>query len=237
MKRACFSENTNLHDNIDMRAPSDLLKSIYLRMKKIIITSLLFICFIPVQAQTNKTDRLQNLEKNMTGSQNPKVTATLKSSSRLFGAKDDLTTVILIIPSGSEVEVLGSDSTYLHVIFEEDEGYIFKRQAVINQKPEKNIVNYQTQRQVQEGTAVQEQPQISRFSYLEGKYGSNLAARLMAGKIWKGMTAEMVKDSWGSPQKINRVINGNVIKEEWTFNNTWLYIENNVLMDWGAIRN
>ena len=44
----------------------------------------------------------------------------------------------------------------------------------------------------------------------------------------------MVKDSWGSPQKINRVINGNVIKEEWIFNNTWLYIENNMLTGLGA---
>ena len=237
MNRACFSESTNLHENIDMRAPSDLLKSIYLRMKKIIITSLLFLCFISVRSQTNKIDRLQNLEQNQTGNQNSQVTATLKSASRLFGAKDDLTTVILIIPSGSEVEVLGSDSTYLHVIFEEDEGYIFKRQAVINQKPVKNIVNYQPQRQVQEEQPVQQQPQVSRFSYLESKYGSNLAARLIAGKIWKGMTSEMVKDSWGSPQKINRVISGNVIKEEWTFNNTWLYIENNMLMDWGPIRN
>jgi len=33
MNRACFLENANLHENIDMRAPSDHLKSNYLRMK------------------------------------------------------------------------------------------------------------------------------------------------------------------------------------------------------------
>jgi hypothetical protein len=64
-----------------------------------------------------------------------------------------------------------------------------------------------------------------------------MAAKLMAGKIWKGMSAEMIKDSWGSPRKINRVISGNLIKEEWIFKNTWLYIENDILADWGPIRN
>ena len=35
MNRACFSENTNLHENNDMRVPSDLKKTNYLRMKRI----------------------------------------------------------------------------------------------------------------------------------------------------------------------------------------------------------
>ena len=89
---------------------------------------------------------------------------------------------------------------------------------------------------VQETQPVQEQQQ-SRFSYLENKYGSNMAARLTSGKIWKGMNSEMVRDSWGPAEKINRVISGNIIKEEWIYTNTWLYFENNTLVEWGPIRN
>ena len=63
-----------------------------------------------------------------------------------------------------------------------------------------------------------------------------MAARLIAGKIWKGMTSEMVRDSWGKPLKINRVINSNTIQEESIYNNTWLYIENDTLTDWGPTR-
>ena len=62
-----------------------------------------------------------------------------------------------------------------------------------------------------------------------------MAARLGAGKIWKGMSAEMVRDSWGSPSKINRVI-GNNVREEWVYRNTWLFIENNTLVDWGPVK-
>lgn len=51
-------------------------------------------------------------------------------------------------------------------------------------------------------------------------------------KIWKGMTADMVLDSWGNPREINRVISGNDIKEEWLYNTSLLYIENDVLVNW-----
>jgi hypothetical protein len=209
-------------------------------MKKLIFSILFLSLVLVVQAQANKTDILQDLEKNQPDNQNVSGTATLKSSSRLFKAQDDLTSVITIIPSGSSVTVLGADSTYFHVVFEENEGYIFKRHAVLDSTPANTSQTTQPQ-QVQEQQQAQEQQpeqnqQESRFTYLENKYGSKMAARLSAGKIWKGMNSEMVKDSWGTPVKINRVISGNIVKEEWIFNNTWLFFENNNLVDWGPIQ-
>jgi hypothetical protein len=203
-------------------------------MKKLIFFILLISGVLFVQAQGNKADLLQDLEKNSPANQNVTSTATLKSSSRLFGAKDDLTTVILIIPSGSVVSVLDSDSTYLHVTFEENDGYIFKRHAVINEAIVSTPQTIQPKQSSQEEQPALEQ-QKSRFSFLESKYGPNMAARLIAGKIWKGMDAEMVRDSWGTAEKINRVISGNIIKEEWIFKQTWLYFENNSLVEWGPI--
>lgn len=200
-------------------------------MKNFIITFLLLFSLDHAFAQENRVSVLQNLENN----QGSSVTATLKSSSRLFGDKNDLTSVIMIIPSGSEVDVVGSDSLYLQVIFEENEGYIYKRHAIINKLPESSRGYNQRQESVQEAQPVR-QERVSRFTYLEGKYGTSLAASLNAGKIWKGMTAEMVRDSWGNPLKINRVINSNTIKEEWIFKNTWLYLENEILEEWGPIR-
>lgn len=204
-------------------------------MKKILFISFLIAGTIPLMSQTNKVDKLQVLEYNQSVNQKVTITAKLKSSSRLFGAKDDLTSVILIIPADSTVTVLDSDSTYLHVVYEENEGFIYKRQALIDKTPIVDQQTIQFQPQVQETPPAQEQQQ-SRFSYLENKYGSNLADRLIADKIWKGMNSEMVKDSWGTAEKINRIISGNIIKEEWIFKNTWLYFENNTLVEWGPIR-
>jgi len=211
-------------------------------MKKFMITTLIALSVISVNAQNDRTNVLQDLEKNPPSVQESTITATLKSSSRLFGDKNDLTSVILIIPSGTVVNVLGADSTYFHVVFEENEGYIFKRHAVINEIP----LNTRPEAPINAGPVQQEQPvrqaeparqqEVSRFTYLEDKYGTSMASKLISGKIWKGMSSEMVSDSWGNPIKINRVINGNTIKEEWIYKRTWLYVQDDQLVEWGPIR-
>ncbi len=206
-------------------------------MKKLIISSLLFSFFFTVNAQTQKTDVLQDLGKSPSSVQELRLTALAKTSTRLFREKNDLTTVIMIIPKGSIVEVTGSDSTYFHVLFEENDGYILRRHAVLEDPIDISRPAVQTAEPVQaEKPAVKKEQQPSRFSYLEEKYGSSMAAKLIEGKIWKGMNSEMIKDSWGKANKVNRVISGNTIKEEWIYKNTWLYLENDILIEWGPIR-
>lgn len=204
-------------------------------MKKFLFALILLPLIITVQAQSDRADLLQNLEQKKLTDQNAITTATLRSSSRLFRTKEDLSSVILVIPSGSSVTVLGSDSTYLHVTYEENEGYIYKRQAVIDKSPVVSTEVTKAQPLVPETQPAQAE-QNSRYSYLENKYGSAMAARLYAGKIWKGMNEEMVNDSWGTAEKINRIVSGNIIKEEWTYRTTWLYFENNTLIEWGPVR-
>jgi hypothetical protein len=190
-------------------------------MKKILSLTVCLLFIVAAVAQTNST-KDQN------------ITATLKSSSRLFSVKDDMTSVIVIIPAGSTVKVVDSDSTYMHVTYEENDGYIFSKTAIIDKNPVNIARMIQNQPQPDAQQSVKEQP-LSRFSYLEKKYGTTMAARLYSGKIWKGMNSEMVKDSWGTSEKINREVNGNVIKEEWLYKTTWLYFENNTLIEWGPV--
>jgi hypothetical protein len=106
---------------------------------------------------------------------------------------------------------------------------ILKRIQVQNQQP------FQAQPSDRQTEPMADQQQ-TRYSYLENKYGTNMASRLITGKIWKGMNSDMVKDSWGMAEKINRIISGNVVKEEWIFKNTWLYFENNTLLEWGPVK-
>ncbi|MFN8240491.1 MAG: hypothetical protein U0X39_07035 [Bacteroidales bacterium] len=205
-------------------------------MKKILTLLVSGLIAIQVGAQENRTDRLQNLEKGNPGKSEQ--AGILKSASRLFGAKDDLTTVVMVIPAGSEVKLLESDSTYYHVIFNENEGYVLKRHIQVTAAKATTVepVTRQNANQGQVDNSNGRVANESRFSYLERKYGKSMAARLMAGKIWKGMTSQMVQDSWGVPQKINRSGDSNIVKEEWIYRNTWLYIENNTLTDWGPIQ-
>lgn len=197
---------------------------------------------ITAAGQSDRTNKLENLEQgqnqsNRASAQQVTVqTATMKSAARFFAEKNDLTTVISIIPSGSKVTILDSDSTYYKVRFEDNEGYVFKRQVMIDDKPvQAEEPAAAENQQIVEARPV-EQSRISRFSYLENKYGTSVAARINSGKIWKGMNGEMVRDSWGNPNKINRVINNNTIKEEWTYKSTILYFQNNKLVEWGPVK-
>lgn len=213
-------------------------------MKKLFFTTLFTIFLLPVRAQISNSDVIQNLEQD---NNSDRLTATLKSASRLFASEDDLTSVILIVPSGTTVDVLSIDSSFYKIVYNEKEGYIFRKHATLNELPVQPSQSSQSdviqpsqnvtpntvdpcQQEKQEQSIQQEQ---SRFSYLKNKYGTSVAARINTGKIWKGMSPEMVTDSWGNPQKINRVISGNVIKEEWIYRNTWLYFQNNTLIEWG----
>jgi hypothetical protein len=202
-------------------------------MKIYLFTSLIMIGALSAGAQANKTEVLQSLEANQANSQVNTPTAKVKTSTRLFKSKEDLTSVIMIIPSGAVVAVLDADSTYYHVTYEENEGYIFRKHAV----PDKAPATFSELNSAGIPAASQPQAQSdSRYDELESKYGSAMAARIYAGKIWKGMNSEMVHDSWGAARKINRVVSGNVIKEEWIYNSTWLYFENNSLIQWGPVR-
>jgi hypothetical protein len=203
-------------------------------MKNIIIPALFIIGVFSVRGQTDKAAILQNLEANQPQKQSITVTATIKKSTRLFKIKDDLTSVILIVPAGSVVPVLDSDSTYFHVTYEENEGYILRKHAAIDKVPNtfKEMQSVQPAKDVQ---PVQVQTD-SRYDELVSKYGTAMAERLYAGKIWKGMNSEMARDSWGAAEKVNRVINGNVIREEWIYRSTWLYFENNTLIQWGPVK-
>ena len=90
------------------------------------------------------------------------------------------------------------------------------------------------QQQVVQQEVVQQQPD-NRMTYLENKYGKSIAARIYAGKIWKGMTTDMVKDAWGEPDKINKVVVQSAQMEEFRYRSTWLLMEKGVLKEWGPI--
>jgi hypothetical protein len=211
-------------------------------MKNFIISILFLLLVCQLSAQGNRTAVLEDLEKVQPARQSDAMIATLTSASRLFKDKDDLTSVIVIIPSGTAVDVISADSTYLFVTWEEDEGYILRKHATLSSATVVSTAGEERtgaasqsppdDRQVQPA----QRPVTDRRTWLTNKYGSDIASRMMAMKVWKGMTAEMVQDSWGTPRKINRVISGNDVKEEWIYSSSWLYIENDRLVEWGPVR-
>ncbi len=204
-------------------------------MKRLLsLTAALVFCLYS-EAQVSNTDILTDLESTQQ-SENESIYATVNSATRLFRDKDDLTSVLMIIPRGSVANVLDTVDTYLQISFEGNKGYIDIRHAVAEDRPPADKASDSFQKPSRQEPASRQVHQESRLSILERKYGSDMASQICSGKIWKGMSAEMVNDSWGTPLKINRVISGSNIKEEWIYKSTWLYFQNRILVEWGPAK-
>jgi hypothetical protein len=212
-------------------------------MKKILLpAALIFTCF-SVAAQVDRAETLQNLESSAVSGQVQGITARLRNASRLFKDKDDLTSVIMVIPADSIVDVLAADSAFLKVGYEGNEGFIYASQAEVI-RPEKvtkpaPLGQPQPQAKLEmkriEPNSGRHAP--DRYTYLVNKYGQPIASKLNGGKIWKGMSAGMVEDAWGNPRKINRMIsNSDETKEEWVYTHYWLSFHNGVLIGWGPMK-
>jgi len=81
----------------------------------------------------------------------------------------------------------------------------------------------------------QEELKQKQFTYekrkkeLINKFGKKNAQRILEGKVWIGMTKEMARESWGSPQDINRTITANGVHEQWVYGDSYLYFNDGIL--------
>jgi hypothetical protein len=64
----------------------------------------------------------------------------------------------------------------------------------------------------------------------KNKFGLENFISILQGKIRIGMTKEMCKLSWGTPQKINNTITSGKNSEQWVYDSNYLYFENGKLI-------
>lgn len=166
--------------------------------------------------------------------------ATTKGAVRLFGDKDDLTSVIRLIPDGSTVEIIRPDSIYTRIRFEGDEGFVRSDKLgpfipvispVTADKPDDAV----QPRQPSTDVDAYNKP-VDRYEVLVTKYGDDIGKRLYQHKVWKGITSDMARDSWGKPVQINRMYVDRSVDEEWIYSKKWLYFRDGILIDWGPVK-
>ena len=72
-----------------------------------------------------------------------------------------------------------------------------------------------------------------RLVTLTSKYGSKTAASIIERKIWIGMTKDMLRESWGAPEDINRTVAAASIHEQWVYRyGRYVYIEDGTVTSW-----
>lgn len=66
------------------------------------------------------------------------------------------------------------------------------------------------------------------YKYIQEKYPEYLES-VINKKLKIAMPKDIVILSWGKPEKINKSVYGNIIKEQWVYNSQYLYFENGIL--------
>ncbi len=177
-----------------------------------------------------------------------------KGAVRLFADKDDLTSVIQIIPDGTVVEAVSADTVFTLIRLGDVQGYVKSdrltaalpvvstTQPVAQQAQEEPVLQPVTE-PVQEAAPVQPSADVQnrqipteRYQALSEKYGSDLGLRLYQHKVWKGITSDMARDSWGKPKQINRMYVDTSVDEEWIYSRSYLYFRDGVLIEWGPVK-
>lgn len=174
-----------------------------------------------------------------------------KGAVRLFRDKDDLTSVIQIVPDGTVVEVIKADTAFTLVRFSEIEGYLRSDRltaalpVVYASQPLKStqeapevagLASQQTAPGRQQAENQQEYVPTNRYEALVSMYGADIGMPLYQHKVWKGINSDMARDSWGKPKQINRTYVDQSVEEEWIYLKKFLYFRDGVLVDWGAVR-
>ncbi len=145
-----------------------------------------------------------------------------KSTTRFFSDIENMSSVIQMIPENVEVQVFEPIGEYYSAYFDGSYGFLFiSKVDPVNFDPEVFQVKPEPL------TAEQD-----KYAFLVQKYGQENADQIMARKVWKGMTKDMVLDSWGKPRQIDRYIGKTSVKEEWYYKTRVLFIQDGKLVGW-----
>jgi hypothetical protein len=145
-----------------------------------------------------------------------------ESTARFFRDMENLSSVIQMIPKDIEIQVFEPIGDYYSAYYDGEYGFI----PVSKVKP----VNFDPGIFKVKPEALSDEQ--DKYTFLVGKYGQTDADQIIAGKVWKGMTKDMVLDSWGKPKKIDRYIGKTSVKEEWYYRSKVLFIRDGKLIGW-----
>jgi len=197
-----------------------------------------FLLIVPLNAQqfNDLESKLTQLEQNSTKSniQTEATDTSFKSNGvtssgcRLYSDIGNLSSVIAIIPADTRIFIVDIMDEYYYIKTEDNQGFVKKSKI----KPDQSYIEKPSEVLNKPDTA---KVFSSKLEYLRYTYGWETAQKIFDHKIWRNMTTNMVEDSWGRPDNINRIISSGQVKEEWIYPSTYLIFLNEKLMDWGPV--
>ena len=199
-----------------------------------------------INALVRQIERLEQQKLAMQIKENMNETGGHKTSivndAELKSEPDPFSKTVALVPKGSEIIIFHYKSAYWMAEYKNNFGYIMEiyidendiisgiKDKDVKAKQEKELIereNWQRQKKLHN-----EKELAKRKDDLIKKYGKKIGENIFQGVIWMGMTKEMVIDSRGRPNDINRTVGEWGVHEQWVYNNTYLYFENGKLTSW-----
>jgi hypothetical protein len=94
-----------------------------------------------------------------------------------------------------------------------------------------SLTNYLSELEKKVNTNQYELAELKKKLYLK-KYGKENGARVSLGRIWKGMTLEMLEDEWGKPDKTNTDKHPWGVFTQLYYGDITYFFKNSILIDW-----
>jgi hypothetical protein len=163
----------------------------------------------------------------------PKTVTAVYTGTPLREAPDVASEIRYIVPKGSILEVIGSNREYLKVKYDSMEGYLIYF-LVSSYTSEFGAFVKNAKKFEEERKRIEEQKiNADRKIALTKKYGSSAATRILDGKIWMGMTEQMLLESWGQPDDINTTVTRYGTSKQFVYGlGRYVYVENGKVDSW-----
>ena len=94
-----------------------------------------------------------------------------------------------------------------------------------------SMTNYLSELEKKVNANQDELAELKKKLYLK-KYGKENGARVSLGRIWKGMTLEMLEDEWGKPDKTNTDKHPWGVFTQLFYGDITYFFKNSILIDW-----
>lgn len=80
---------------------------------------------------------------------------------------------------------------------------------------------------------------VARRKYLIGKYGLEIAEKIIGKRVWQGMTSDQLVESWGKPADVDTKVYKQKTNETWKYGQTGknrykqrVFTENGIVVGW-----
>jgi hypothetical protein len=160
---------------------------------------------------------------------------------------DTLAEILGTLHKGASTQFVGASGEYLEVRWGKTYGYVHSVNvkmtddlAGLLKLNQSHLEEARAQRSRQEqaarkaAAAKRAAEEAERAAELRRHFGEDVAARLLRGEIWIGMSAEMAIESVGRPETVNRTVTAGGVSEQWVYErlDAYLYFESGVLTGW-----